>query len=379
MPAPGAQPSHAEGATSAGAIQTRASFDQIRYANCWEDADVLARALEPLEGARCLSVASAGDNSLSLLARGASSVVAVDLSPAQIALVQLKVAAFRSLPYERLLGFLGVTRSRERHAVYRDLRQTLPQGARAFWDTRRADIESGVIHAGRFERYFRFFRRWVLPLVHGPRVVTALQAERSAGEREVFYQNVWNNRRWRLVFRLFFSRFLLGRLGRDPEFFRFVTTPVAERILVRARHALTALPTHDNPYLRYILNGNWVPLPDYLLPQHFDRIRQSLDRLQLLVGSVEQAAAIAPPGAIDAFNLSDIFEYMDLPAYHALLRSLLPAAAPGARLAYWNMLTPRRRPEALADRIVPLADKAQALHYADRAFFYQDFVLEVVR
>ncbi len=369
----------AQAGTLAGSIQTRASFDRIRYANCWEDADVLVRALEPLEGARCLSVASAGDNSFSLLARGAASVLAVDLSPAQIALVELKAAAFRALPYEQMLGFLGVRKCGERHALYRDLREALPERARAFWDTRRSDVETGIVHAGRFERYFRVFRRFVLPLIHGPRVVARLQSERSAADREAFYETVWNNRRWRLAFRFFFGRFVMGRLGRDPEFFRYVTTPVAERILERARNALTALPTHDNPYLSYILDGNWRALPDYLLPEHFERIRESLGRLRLFVGSVEEAAASAPPAGLDAFNLSDIFEYMDISAYHAVLRALLPAAAPGARLAYWNMLATRRRPEALADRLVPRADEARALHRGDRAFFYQDFVLEVVR
>ena len=48
---------------------------------------------------------------------------------------------------------------------------------------------------------------------------------------------------------------LVGRLGRDPEFFRYVQGSVSDRILSRARHALTVLPTHENPYLQFILNG----------------------------------------------------------------------------------------------------------------------------
>jgi hypothetical protein len=67
-------------------IQERTSFTRLRYANCWEDAAVLVRGLAPIAGARCLSIASGGDNTFSLLARGATRVLAVDLSPAQIAL-----------------------------------------------------------------------------------------------------------------------------------------------------------------------------------------------------------------------------------------------------------------------------------------------------
>ncbi len=42
-----------------------ADFSQIRYAQCWEDADVLLDALDVQAGDTCLSIASAGDNSLS--------------------------------------------------------------------------------------------------------------------------------------------------------------------------------------------------------------------------------------------------------------------------------------------------------------------------
>src|SRR5262245_44446652 len=71
----------ATGARKAGEehIEARARFDYVRYANCWEDADVLAAALEPGPAKRILSIASGGDNSFALAADGAT-VVSVDLS-----------------------------------------------------------------------------------------------------------------------------------------------------------------------------------------------------------------------------------------------------------------------------------------------------------
>ena len=50
--------------------------------------------------------------------------------------------------------------------------------------------------------------------------------------------------------------------------------------------------------------------------------------------------------------------------------ALVDRAAPGARLVYWNLLAPRSRPEALADRVQPLAEEARALHARDLAWFY---------
>jgi S-adenosylmethionine-diacylglycerol 3-amino-3-carboxypropyl transferase len=359
-------------------VGERADFTGIRYANCWEDAQILGEALAPLDGARCLSVASAGDNSFSLLARGASLVVAADISPAQLHLVELKSAGFRHLSHEELVGFLGVIPSQDRLITYKALRPALSADASAYWDRRGEILRAGVIHCGKFERYFGLFRRWVLPLIHPRPVVRSLEDPRDEGGREAFYEEIWNNRRWRLLFRIFFGKWVMGRLGRDPEFFRYVEGSVSQRILLRARHALTCIPTHDNPYLHYILNGNWEDrLPDYLLPELHEAIRARLDNLRLVLAPVEEAARAEPPRSFDAFNLSDIFEYMDPETYRSRLEALVGAAAPGARLAYWNMLAPRSRPESMADRLEPSDAVARSLLSRDRAFFYQRFVLEV--
>ena len=50
----------------------------------------------------------------------------------------------------------------------------------------------------------------------------------------------------------------------------------------------------------------------------------------------------------------------------------------GARIAYWKMLAPRRRPDAFADRVRERAAEAEALHARDRAWFYRAFRLEEV-
>ena len=48
-------------------ISTTPDRPRIRYAQCWEDADVLLQALAVQPGDVCLSIASGGENTLSLL------------------------------------------------------------------------------------------------------------------------------------------------------------------------------------------------------------------------------------------------------------------------------------------------------------------------
>jgi S-adenosylmethionine-diacylglycerol 3-amino-3-carboxypropyl transferase len=360
-------------------LQERVRFVRIRYANCWEDAAVLTAALQPASGKRILSIASGGDNAFALLAGGAE-VVAADLSAAQLACVELKAATIRQFDRDETLAFFGIRESLSRPAHYAQLRGELSLAARTFWDEQPAAIDGGFIHAGKFEHYFHLFRRRVLPLVHSRRTIEALLKAKSEPEREEFYWRRWDTWRWRLMFRVFFSRWVMGRLGRDPEFFRYVEGSVADRILSRTQYALTVLPTHENPWLHYILTGNFTQaLPPYLEPDMFARVRDGLNRLTLHLGPIEEAAEQHRGAGFDGFNLSDIFEYLDAESSAGLYERLLAAARPGARLAYWNMLVPRACPTSCAARVQPLTAQAAELWACDRAFFYRGFVLEEVR
>lgn len=330
---------------------------------------MLCEALEPVaSGGRLLSIASAGDNALALLTLDPAEVWAVDLSASQLACVALRVAAFRELDYGALLAFLGVEPADDRVETYHRLRARLTEEHAAFWDAHQDIVQGGVIHGGKFERYFRTFRRWVLPLVHSRRSVEELLTPRDAAERERFYADRWDTWGWRALFRVFFSRAVMGKMGRDPEFFAHVDGPVADRILARTRYAMTAIPTADNPYLAYTLAGNFSAgaLPRYLERRHFEAIRARLDRLHLARVPADQAE-----GTFDGFNLSDIFEYMDPLEHERCYGRLLDRARPGALLVYWNMLAPRAIPGSVERRARALTERASALHARDRAWFYQ--------
>lgn len=357
----------------------RADFNQIRYAQCWEDADVLLEALDVREGDVCLSIASAGDNSFSLLSRNPAKVIAVDLNPAQLACVWLRKAAYARLTHEELLQLIGARPADDRQRLYTRCRPDLPTPVQQFWDARPNLINSGIGSAGKFERYFTLFRTRILPFIHTRKRVDRLLAGGSREARHAFYTSTWNSLRWRLMFNLFFSRFVMGRFGRDPAFFQYVQGSVSQRILQRARHALTELDPADNPYLQWILTGRYTTaLPHALRPENFEPIRRNLDRLHVHHGSIEQYLAGQPDERIDRFNLSDIFEYMSEDNHATLLKLMVSRAKPGATLAYWNMLVPRSRPAQLASQLSENRALGDRLLLQDKAFFYSRLVVENV-
>jgi S-adenosylmethionine-diacylglycerol 3-amino-3-carboxypropyl transferase len=350
-------------------------FSFIRYANVWEDSDILCKALASSgKHGRILSIASAGDNVLALLTLDPREVVAVDLSLPQIACLEIRIAAFKELDHSSLCQFLGVQNSENRVEIYRNqLKRHLSVRSGAFWDLHSDIIRDGIIHGGKFERYLRCFGTWILPLIHPRSTIDELLKPKSREERMKFYEERWDHWRWRLLFKIFFSRFLMGRVGRDPSFFNQVKGTVGERILARSQHALTECPTHQNPFLHYIVKGNFLmeTLPRYLRREHFETIQSRIDRITLVQDSVTNIE-----GRFDAFNLSDIFEYMSPEEFAACYKKLVSQAHSHARMAYWNMLVPRSCPPDCVDRVSSLNELADALHAEDQAWFYQKFVVE---
>jgi S-adenosylmethionine-diacylglycerol 3-amino-3-carboxypropyl transferase len=351
----------------------------LRYAQCWEDADVLVSALAVRPGGTYVAIASAGDNALAMLASGPARVIALDRDPAQLAALSLRVAAYRALQHEELLALIGSRPHADRPALYARCRPYLNEGARAYWDARAGAIRAGIGGAGRFERYLTLFRTIVLPLIHSDRTVRELLACDDA-ERARFYDERWDTVRWRLAFRAFFARPAMSALGRDPRFFAHAGGSVSQPLLARIARSLRDDDAGANPYLRWILTGtHGDALPLALRPESFDAIRANLDRLDVRMTSLEDFVDEHDGARIDGWNLSDVFEYVGDAEYASLLARIAAISAPRARLAYWNMLVPRRRPASLAPFLAVREDVAAPLRARDRVPFYGDFVVEAAR
>lgn len=356
-------------------IEQKAKFDFIRYAQVWEDADILLEALKPLSGGRFVSVCSAGDNALSMLTLNPQEVVALDLSEVQTFCLDFRIAALKTLSHDQLLEIIGSVPSERRLGLYTKMRKALTPRSRQFWDLQEHIIRAGVGSGGKFEKYFSTFRSFILPFMLSGYDVQQLFKPRNRSGREVFFDTRFMNWRFRGLMRLFFSKAVMGRLGRDPEFFAFAEGSLSDNILKRTRHALVELDPSENPYLHWILRGRHDQiLPFWLRPENFDPIRNNLDRLRYEVCSLETFVQ-REEGLWDGFNLSDVFEYMPEATSDRLLTDLAEHTRPGGRLVYWNMMVPRDGAN-LPHLLRPLPELSQQLHHQDRAFFYSRFVVE---
>ncbi len=359
-------------------IEEKADFDHIRYAQLWEDADVLTSALGDCAGGTLVSICSAGDNALAMLTLDPAKVVVVDLSPAQIACLKLRISAYKTLTQPEFIEITGSRPNDRRHVLLERVLQNTDPETRAFWNNRASDVHRyGVGGVGKFERYFRVFRTRLLPLVHSRRTIDEVFIPRAPEDRETFFDTRFDTFRWRLLLNIFFSRFVMGRMGRDKAFFDHVEGSPAQHVARRIRHAGVDTDPAQNPYLHWILKGgHGDALPMAWRPEHYDTIRSRLDRLDIRPGSLE--AFVSTGEKATGFNLSDIFEYMSPQMFAQVYGSILSAAAPRARLVYWNMMAPRRVPAQYSAAIKTQTSLEDRLKARDMAFFYSDFVVEEV-
>ena len=371
-----AQQDRLKNVTQSSEIASKASFDHIRYAQLWEDADVLCAGLPQQPGKTLVSICSAGDNALAMLTLDPKRVVVVDLSPAQIACLHLRIGAYRALSQPEFLELMGSRPSQQRGALLDRSIRDLDPDTQAFWDNQRADVIAfGAGGVGKFERYFRIFRTKLLPLAHSKSTIDGIFTSRPKPARQDFLDKRFNTWRWKLLLNIFFSRFMMGRMGRDKAFFDHVEGSVAQHVARRIRHAAVDCDPALNPYLHWIMKGTHaeaVPMP--WRAEHYTTIRDRLDRLDIRQGALE--AFIDDGEKADGFNLSDIFEYMSPDVFAQVYGQILSAANPGARLVYWNMMAPRRVPDAHAHQITTLIGEEDRLKAQDKAFFYSDFVIE---
>ena len=360
-------------------VEDYAKFNIIRYAQVWEDADILIEALDINEDDNILSIASAGENALSLLIKNPKKVYAIDLNLNQIACVELKKVAYKYLDYDECMKLIGVFDCDDRLKIYEKIKENLGENAKEYFTKNIDLIKNGIIHEGKFENYFHIFGKKVLPLIHSKKIREELFVEKDKEKRIEFYNNEWDNHRWTLLCKIFFSKTVMGKLGRDKAFFRYVKLNVPDHVLNRTKHALTELDPSENSYLHYIVEGKYKDvLPVAYRKENFEIIKKNIDKLVLLTESVETFIERDDIDYISKYNLSDIFEYMDDTQMCKIYEKMLTKSKSGTRIAYWNMLADKQISKYF-DNLEYKEKESEELFKKDKAFFYSKFIIEEIK
>lgn len=371
--------------------------NHLVYNTCWEDPRLDHEVLTLDRSATVLVITSAGCNALDYLIRSPAAVYAVDMNPRQNALLELKVAALRSCDHAVLFALFGRGRLPGARSLYAThLRSGLSASARAFWDTRIKWFDGPVGDSFYFHGTTGMFARAVnlyidrISRVRGP--MSAMLAAGSIEEQEHIYSREFAPSFWRPLLRKGLGTAavlaLLGVPGPQRAQLERTCGGLPRFVEDRIAHVFTRLPLADNYFYRVYLTGSYTPAccPEYLRPEHFECLRDNLDRLHIHTAPIQRFLE-GHTGRITRYVLLDHMDWLcahRLPILRGEWQAMLDRADPGARFIWRSGGTETPFVDALevrrggstvrvAELLRYQPDVTKSLHSRDRVSTYGSF------
>lgn len=339
-------------------------FLGLVYPQIWEDPVVDMAALEIAPSDHLVCIASGSCNLLSYLTAGPASVTAVDLSPAHVALGQLKLTAARSLPdYAAFYQFFGRADMPSNLPLYeRYIMPNLGLDARDYWEGRQlfnrriSVFQKGFYHYGVLGRFLG-----AVHLVAGlGRVSFApLLAARSVQEQQAFFDqkiaplfDMW------LVRKLAGFRAALFGLGIPPAQYDKLAADgdgdVLPVLRERVRKLMCDFPIRENYFAWQAFARAYDPAPDGSLPPYlqqcnFQALRDNAERGRIVNRSFTDQLEQEPEGSKQGYILLDAQDWMNDRQLNALWQQITRTATPGAKVVFRTGGTE----DILPGRVVP--------------------------
>ena len=305
-------------------------FQNLNFSSSNEDGETELAALEGASRIICLT--GSGTRPLDMLLSDAEEVIALDMNPAQNALLALKMAAIESLDYAEFLEFIGIADSRSRGGFYDSIRERLSPEVRAHWDANRCLLEAGVWNAGKWEKLLRWNARF-LSFFRG-RAVDELMAAPTIEDQARIWRLRFSDSRLRRAIEMIGRDWIWRWVMREPAG-EFLPPPreVGERLAADFERAAGSHLFRESDFATLIFRGALKPggaLPIHLRPEYYPQIRDGLPRLRIVEGGLADLASL-DIGKADGFSLSDFGSYCGSDIYAACWQGVLAAAEPGAR------------------------------------------------
>ena len=360
-------------------IKVKQTKDQVQlfklvFTHNWEDPESDKAALRITTNDVVLAITSGGCNVLGFLLNDPELIYSVDINPSQSHLLELKIAAIKSLTYKEFIAFAGLTDCSKRLEIYNKFRPALTKEAAIFWDSQIKIVKQGFIMNGKYERFIKLAGKFI-SLLQGRKRVLNLFQEKTKQEQEAYFDTTWNTKRFNYIFKILFNKRILSKRGLVADYFTFDdgSKSFAESFYNRSKKAFRDIPIKGNYFLSLYLLGkfrNHNEVPDYLKESNFETIKSRIDRIKIITAEAQQWIDTMPDQSIDCFALSNICELMSEKETQTLFAAVQRTAREGARVIFRNLMIPREVPEDLQKFIKKDQLLSNQLFASDRSFVY---------
>ncbi|MEP7165028.1 MAG: DUF3419 family protein [Ferruginibacter sp.] len=350
------------------------SLFKLVFAHNWEDPESDHAALKIRPNDSVLAITSGGCNVLGFLLFDPEIIYSIDINPTQSYMLELKIAAIKHLDFEDFIAFAGLKEHSNRTALYNRIRSSLSSEALEFWNGQDKIITHGFIMNGKYEGFIKLAGKF-LNFLQGKNRVKGLFSDKSKEEQELYFDNVWNTKRFHYLFRILFNKRMLAKRGLVADYFHFDdgSRSFAESFYNRSKKAFRNIPVKGNYFLSLYLLGRYSnnsEVPAYLLKENFDRIKTRVDRIKIITAEAQGWIDSMPAESIDCFALSNICELMSEKETQRLFTAVLRTARKDARVIFRNLMIPREVPDTLKNQVIKNEQLSKYIYDNDRSFVY---------
>lgn len=324
--------------------------NQLVYNTCWEDPRLDRVALQIGPTDRVMVITSGGCNVLDYLLDNPRHVHAVDINWRQNALLELKIAAIRTLDFDTFFSLFGEGRCASWDEVYAaHLREQLTERARKFWDDRGWMFRTS---RGRSSFYFcgsSGFFAWLIN-VYVDRIArfrgdveAILNCDDLERQRDLYLTRI-KPQLWGPAIRWLTRRDIaLALLGVPRSQRRQIDSQypggIAKYIEDQIDELFTKIPLRDNYFWRVYATGAYSRscCPEYLKEKNFAALKAGLvDRISTHTTSILDFLR-ETPHQISRFILLDHMDWL-YEKHQDILgeqwQEITRKASPGARVIW---------------------------------------------
>lgn len=326
-------------------------FNQVHSKNlvyncCWEDPRCDRGLMEFNEKSEIVMISSAGCNALDYLQDNPKHISCIDVNPRQNALLQLKLATFKSGTFEELFQLFGQGFHHDFDELYRQkLRPHLSDYAAAYWDKNLKyfngkGLRKSFYNYGTSGTFAWMANNYLKTRRKLHQQVQALFAAESLEEQAAIYNRV-ENKILNKVVEWFLNRHLTLCLVGVPRsqqqlFMEKYENGAMGFIQDCLRKVFTELPLKDNYFYRLYFEGAYTAdcCPSYLKADLFDQFQERCEAISTHTTTISQFLK-DNPGAYSHFILLDHQDWLacnNVPALEEEWALILRNSRPGTKV-----------------------------------------------
>ena len=300
-------------------------FTSFVYPQIWEDPKVDLAGLDLAPGARIATIASGGCNVMSYLLAEPERIIAVDLNPAHLALLRLKLEAARQLAdHADFFRLFGVAHGKENVAVFdQRIEPHLDDATRRYWQSRNLKgqrriqcFANGLYRHGVLGRTIGLAH--LACRLHGADPRLLLEAKSPEQQQRLF----------ETVLAPVFDKPLVKALAKLPAAFYGLGIPPEQYLALtaenpddpaavareRVRRLVCDFPLQDNYFAYQALGRAYGPvgtaLPPYLEARSYPLLRRLAERVEVRHQTMTESLRREPAGGLDGYVLLDAQDWM---------------------------------------------------------------------